>query len=312
MQEIANRPIAKAEMLIRRPVAEAFEAFVDPAITSKFWFSKGSGRLEIGNEVTWDWEMYNFSVPVKVKEVEQNVRIVVEWLAYGAPTSIEWVFTARPDGTTFVSVTNSGFTGSDAEVVQHALDATEGFAFVLAGAKAYLEHKIQLNVVPDRFPDGLTNDLPEPIIIQEEQLPRAPGSEPVAAKSATLPEKPEDWPIHFELHLNAGDLDSVMSLYEPGARFVTQSGEILVGRDQIRKVIGGLIQSRTRMTARVLRAIVLHDLAVLYTDFQGTTVDDSGETIDFPSKAVELLRRQPDGTWKLIVGDPNARGGTVS
>ena len=269
MQEIANRPIAKAEMLIRRPVAEAFEAFVDPAITSKFWFSNGSGRLEAGNEITWDWEMYNFSVPVKVKEVEQNARIVVEWLAYGAPTSIEWVFTARPDGTTFVSVTNSGFTGSDAEVVQHALDATEGFAFVLAGAKAYLEHKIQLNVVPDRFPDGLTNDLPEPIIIQEEQLPRAPSSEPVAAKSATLPEKPEDWPIHFELHLNAGDLDSVMSLYEPGARFVTQSGEILVGRDQIRKVIGGLIQSRTRMTARVLRAIVLHDLAVLYTDFQG-------------------------------------------
>ena len=152
MQEIANRPIAKAEMLIRRPVAEVFEAFVDPAITSKFWFSKGSGRLQAGNEVTWHWEMYNFSVPVKVKEVEQNARIAVEWLAYGAPTSIEWVFTARPDDTTFVSITNSGFPGSDAEVVQHTLDATEGFAFVLAGAKAYLEHKIQLNLVPDRFP----------------------------------------------------------------------------------------------------------------------------------------------------------------
>ena len=28
--------IAKAEMLIRKPVAEVFEAFVNPAITSKF------------------------------------------------------------------------------------------------------------------------------------------------------------------------------------------------------------------------------------------------------------------------------------
>ena len=248
---------------------------------------------------------------MKVKEVEQNVRIVVEWLAYGAPTSIEWVFTARPDGTTFVSVTNSGFTGSDAEVVQHALDATEGFAFVLAGAKAYLEHKIQLNVVPDRT-RRLSQRSPRADHYPRGAIAPCARLEPVAAKSATLPEKPEDWPIHFELHLNAGDLDSVMSLYKPGARFVTQSGEILVGRDQIRKVIGGLIQSRTRMTARVLRAIVLHDLAVLYTDFQGTTVDDSGETIDFPSKAVELLRRQPDRNWKLIVGDPNARGGTVS
>ena len=33
-------------MLIRKPVAEVFEAFVDPDITAKFWFTKGSGRLE--------------------------------------------------------------------------------------------------------------------------------------------------------------------------------------------------------------------------------------------------------------------------
>ena len=33
--------------------------------------------------------------------------------------------------------------------------ATEGFSFVLAGAKALLEHGLQLNLVPDRFPDGL-------------------------------------------------------------------------------------------------------------------------------------------------------------
>ena len=32
---------AKAEMLIRKPVAEVFEAFINPDITSKFWFTKG-------------------------------------------------------------------------------------------------------------------------------------------------------------------------------------------------------------------------------------------------------------------------------
>ena len=99
--------------------------------------------------------MYNFSVQVNVKAIEENARIVVEWSAYGPPTLIEWVFTARPDGTTFVSVTNQGFPGNEVEAMQHALDATEGFAFVLAGAKALLEHNIQLNLVPDRFPDGL-------------------------------------------------------------------------------------------------------------------------------------------------------------
>ena len=48
MKQNDDRPIAKAEMLIRKPAAEVFEAFVNPAITSKFWFTKGSGRFEEG------------------------------------------------------------------------------------------------------------------------------------------------------------------------------------------------------------------------------------------------------------------------
>ena len=98
--------------------------------------------------------MYGFSVDVEVKAADPE-RIEVTWSAYGAPSTIEWRFTPLPDGTTFVSVANSGFAGSDAEKVKTALDATEGFAFVLAGAKAWLEHDIELNLVRDRFPQGL-------------------------------------------------------------------------------------------------------------------------------------------------------------
>jgi len=147
--------VAVAEMLIRRPVADVFEAFVDPALTARFWFSEGSGRLEQGKRIRWIWKWYNFSVDVDVKEVEPNRRILVEWTGYGYPTSIEWLFTTRPDGTTLVTITNSGFQGSAEEAAQTATASTEGFAFVLAGAKAWLEHGIELNLVPDRFPDGL-------------------------------------------------------------------------------------------------------------------------------------------------------------
>ena len=45
---------------------------------------------------------------------------------------------------------------------------------------------------------------------------------------AIPPDKPEDWPRVFEQHLNVGDLDAVMALYEPEARFVSRSGETLV------------------------------------------------------------------------------------
>src|SRR3954465_8032657 len=108
----AGMLVAKAEMLIRKPVAEVFNAFIDPAVTSKFWFSRGSARLEAGKEVRWDWEMYNFSLNVSVKEIEPNRRILVEWSgAQQPPTKIEWTFRSRADGTTYVTVTNSGFAG---------------------------------------------------------------------------------------------------------------------------------------------------------------------------------------------------------
>lgn len=150
-----SSPVAKAEMQIRKPLAEVFEAFVNPGVTSRFWFTKGSARLDRGKEVQWDWEMYKFSVKVKVKELEQNKRIVVEWSAYEAPTTIEWNFKALPDNTTFVSITNYGFVGDGDTIIKQATNSTEGFAFVLAGAKAYLEHNIELNLVRDRFPEGL-------------------------------------------------------------------------------------------------------------------------------------------------------------
>jgi uncharacterized protein YndB with AHSA1/START domain len=146
---------AKTEMLIRRPVQEVFEAFVDPAVTSRFWFTRSSGRLEAGKQVRWDWEMYGFSVDVDVKAIEENRRIVIEWSAAGTPTTVEWTFTPRPDGTTFVTITNTGFSGDLHEVARLAIAATEGFTFVLAGLKALLEHDVVLNVVRDRFPDGL-------------------------------------------------------------------------------------------------------------------------------------------------------------
>jgi uncharacterized protein YndB with AHSA1/START domain len=157
-QPLTRPPVAKAEMLIRKPIGEVFEAIVDPAITSKFWFSKGSGRLEAGRKVQWDWEMYNASAQVTVLEVVPNERVRVEWSGYGAPTTIEWRFTPRPDGTTYLRVTNAGFQGTADEIVAQALGSTEGFAFMLAGLKALLEHNILLNLVPDKFPDGLPHE----------------------------------------------------------------------------------------------------------------------------------------------------------
>jgi uncharacterized protein YndB with AHSA1/START domain len=149
---LQNAPVAKTQMLIRRPVAEVFEAFVDPAITTKFWFTRSSGRLEPGKEVRWDWEMYGVGTQVRVKAVEQDRRILIEW--DDPPCPVEWLFTPREDNTTFVTISNWGFQGSDDEAVAKAIDSMGGFSFVLAGLKALLEHNVVLNLVADHFPDA--------------------------------------------------------------------------------------------------------------------------------------------------------------
>jgi uncharacterized protein YndB with AHSA1/START domain len=153
--QLKRVPAAKTGMLIRKPVAEVFEAFVNPDITTQFWFTKSSGRLEAGKQVQWDWEMYDISIPVTVKALEPNKRILIEWPGQGGPTAVEWIFTSTEDGSTFVSITNSGFTGDGDELVKQATDSTQGFSLVLAGLKALLEHNVRLNLVADRYPKGI-------------------------------------------------------------------------------------------------------------------------------------------------------------
>jgi uncharacterized protein YndB with AHSA1/START domain len=153
--QLTHVPVVRTGMLVRRPVAEVFEAFIDPDITTKFWFSRSSGRLQAGKQTQWDWETYGISIPVTVLALEPNERILIEWPGYGSPTTVEWTFVSREDGSTFVSITNSGFTGDGDELVKQATDSTQGFALVLAGLKALLEHDVRLNLVVDRFPEGI-------------------------------------------------------------------------------------------------------------------------------------------------------------
>jgi uncharacterized protein YndB with AHSA1/START domain len=150
-----NIPTVETQMLIRKPVSTVFQAFIDPTITTHFWFTKSSGQLEVGKTITWTWEMYDVKIKVLPKEIILNKNISIEW---GDPaTKVDFIFTPVTDDTTYVVIKNYGFKEIGNELIQTINDNTGGFTTVLDGMKAYLEHGINLNLIADKFPKEISN-----------------------------------------------------------------------------------------------------------------------------------------------------------
>jgi len=149
-------PTVNVGMLIRRSPEVVFEALVDPAITSRIWFTKGSGRLAPGAVVTWEWEMYGASARVAVEQFEENRRLAFRWgVGEGPSTLVEFRLRPFQGDTTYVRVTESGFRGDADELLRAIANSTQGFSFFLSALKALLEHDVILSLVADHQPAGL-------------------------------------------------------------------------------------------------------------------------------------------------------------
>lgn len=144
-----DNPEVAAQMLIRKPVAAVFEAFVNPAITTRFWFTKSSGRLEAGKTIIWEWEMYQVKDEIEVLELIPDALIRMHW---GQPkTTVDYLFEPITPETTYVTIKNYGLNLEGDALVAAVRDLTGGFTTVLDGLKAYLEHGLMLNLVGDKF-----------------------------------------------------------------------------------------------------------------------------------------------------------------
>lgn len=141
----------ETQLLIRKSRKAVFKAFIDPKITTKFWFTKSSGKLESGKTVIWEWQMYGARDEVKVLEIKQNQKIKIVW---GNPKSkVDFTFEEFKRNQTLVKIVCYDFEHKKKDLLATMLDYTGGFTTVLDGLKAYLEHGIILNLTKDKYPD---------------------------------------------------------------------------------------------------------------------------------------------------------------
>jgi ketosteroid isomerase-like protein len=104
--------------------------------------------------------------------------------------------------------------------------------------------------------------------------------------------------------INSGDLDSLMALYESAACFAFQPGKLTKSPEGIRESLRSFIDMNGKLDLSVKRVLKANDLALVITEwsFSGTSPD--GKPVDMTAKSADVLRQQPDGTWRFVIDNP--------
>lgn len=131
---------AKASIGIQKPIEEIFEGIVNPEIMVNYFISKGSGRMESGKEIYWEFPEFDGSYPVSVREIRKDEYISFVW---DPDSFVEIKLESLTNGDTVVRVFEEGHQPDD-EGIKWVIGQSEGWANFLACMKAWLEYGIHL------------------------------------------------------------------------------------------------------------------------------------------------------------------------
>ena len=104
--------------------------------------------------------------------------------------------------------------------------------------------------------------------------------------------------------INGGNLDALMTLYEPEAGFASEPGNLALGHSGIRESLAGFISMKGTLDLKVTRVLQASDLALVVGvwSFEGTGLD--GGSVKLSGHNADVLRRQADGSWRFVIDNP--------
>ena len=132
---------------------------------------------------------------------------------------------------------------------------------------------------------------------------------PAAKPAKTHATTPADVDRLFGEHVNAGDLDALVDLYEADATLGQLDGTTVGGRRAIRQALSGLGAAQAKIEMNVVKVVEGgSDVAVLMNDWRMKAVAPDGKPVEMTGKALEVVRRQRNGSWRFVIDLPYARG----
>lgn len=122
--------------------------------------------------------------------------------------------------------------------------------------------------------------------------------------------KPEECDLLLFEVIETGDLDAALDLYEPEATFVISPDQVVTGHAAIREVLQGMISMGSIGKLDAVTSVLSADGTTAFTRAKGSSTgpgpDGKPATTHFHS--IEVVRKQPDGTWRIVIDDPSGAG----
>ena len=115
---------------------------------------------------------------------------------------------------------------------------------------------------------------------------------------------PKEFLISYVKKFNAGDISSLISLYETEACFVSQAGEVAKGIENIRQRLQSFINMNGKIDSKVNGVIHTNDIALVNTEWSFNGSGPDGKSVTIIGKATDVLRQQSDGTWRILIDNP--------
>ena len=104
--------------------------------------------------------------------------------------------------------------------------------------------------------------------------------------------------------INSGNFDTLMTLYEPEAAFATEPGKLARGFSGIRDALAGFIAMKGTLDLKPTRVLEASDIALVTTVWSFTGTGPDGEPVKLAGKSADVLRRQADGSWRIVIDNP--------
>jgi len=114
--------------------------------------------------------------------------------------------------------------------------------------------------------------------------------------------EPTDLHPAWAERLNAGDVDGMLALAEPGSAYAPRPGVVVTG-DDYRSALEHLLLLRVPIELTLRRHIVVDDLALLLYDWTIDGTDPDGNEVHLSGTTADVARKGPDG-WRFVIDNP--------